>query len=79
MDKNRISEMKILQCIQIDVVINFNDIIRIRHCASNIVSKQPVAILTFEWTSSVRKSKKTKQFYFIIKDARLERLGFNFY
>ena len=66
MDKNRIfSEMKILQCIQNDVVVNFNEVIRIRHCALNIESKQPVAILTFEWTSIVRKSKNAKQFYFV--------------
>ena len=57
--------MKILQCIQNDVVVNFNDVIRIRHCALNIESKQPVAILTFEWTSIVRKSKNAKQFYFV--------------
>ena len=50
-DKNRIfSEMKILQCIQNDVVVKFNDVIRIAHCALNIESTQPVAILTFEWT-----------------------------
>ena len=31
-DKNRIfSEMKILQCTQNDVVVNFNDVIRIAH------------------------------------------------
>ena len=67
MDKNRIfSEMKIPQYIQNDVVVNFNDVIRIRHCALNIESKQPVAILTFEWTSLVRKSKNAKQFYFVV-------------
>ena len=49
-DKNRIfSEMKILQCIQNDVVVNFNDVIRIACCALNIESTQPVNILTFEW------------------------------
>ena len=49
-DKNRIfSEMKILQCIQNDVVVNFNDVIRIACCAFNIESTQPVNILTFEW------------------------------
>ena len=49
MDKNRtFLEMKIPQCIQNDIVVNLNDVIRIRHCASNIESKQPVAILTFE-------------------------------
>ena len=51
MDKNRIfSEMKIPQCILNDVVVNFNDVIRIPHSALNIESIQPVAILTFEWT-----------------------------
>ena len=38
------SEMKTLQCIQNDVVINFNDV----NCALNIDSTQPVTILTFE-------------------------------
>ena len=67
MDKNRIfSEMKIPQCIENDVVVNFNDVIRIRHWALNIESKQPVAILTFAWTSLVRKSKNAKQFYFVV-------------
>ena len=38
-DKNRIlSEMKILQCIQNDVVVNFNDVIRIPRSALNIES-----------------------------------------
>ena len=50
-DKNRIYlEMKILQCTQSDVVVNFNDVIRIAHCALNIESTHPVAILTFECT-----------------------------
>ena len=67
MDKNRIfTEMKIPQCIQNDVVVNFNDVIRIRHCALNIESKQRVAILTFGWTSLVRKSKNAKQFYSVV-------------
>ena len=67
MDKNRIfSEMKIQQCIQNDVVVNFNDVIRIQHCGLNIESIQPVAILTFEWTSLVRKRKNAKQFYFVV-------------
>ena len=81
MDKNRIFwEMKIPQCIQNDVVVNFNDVIRIWHCALNNESKQPVAILTFEWTSLVRESKKCKAVLFCsIKDARLERLRFNNY
>ena len=49
-DKNRKkSEMKILQCIQNDVVVNFNDVIRIACCALNIESTQPVNILAFEW------------------------------
>ena len=58
--------MKIPQCTQNDVVINFNDVIRIRHCALNIESKQPVTILTFEWTSLVRESKNAKQFYSVV-------------
>ena len=33
-----------------DVVVNFNDVIRNAHCALNIESTQPVAILSFEWT-----------------------------
>ena len=50
-DKNRIfSEMKILQCTQNDVFVNFNDVIRIATCALNIEMTQPVAILTLEWT-----------------------------
>ena len=41
-DKNGMSsDMKIMQCIQ-------NDVIRIVHCALNIELVQPVAILTFE-------------------------------
>ena len=67
MDKNRIfSEMKIPQCIPNDVVVNFNDVIRIRHCAFNSESKQPVAILTLGWTSLVRESKNAKQFYSVV-------------
>ena len=67
MDKNRIfSKIEIPQCIQNDVVVNFNDVIRILHCALNIESKQPVAILTIEWTSLVRKSKNVKLFYFVV-------------
>ena len=50
-DKNRIlSRMKILQCIQNDVVFDFNDAIGIAHCIVNIESTQPAAILNFEWT-----------------------------
>ena len=41
--------MKNLQRIQNDVVVNFNDVIRIVRCALNIESTQPVAILTSEW------------------------------
>ena len=37
--------MKILQCIQNDVVFNFNDIIIIARCALNIESTLYVAIL----------------------------------
>ena len=48
--QNRIFlEMKFLQCIQNDVVVNFNDVIRSAHCALNIELTQPVAILTFQW------------------------------
>ena len=39
-----------MQCIQNDVIVNFNDIIRIVHCALNIESTQTVTFLTFEWT-----------------------------
>ena len=36
-DKNiKFSRMKILQCIQSGVVVNFNNVIRIAHCAVNI-------------------------------------------
>ena len=49
-DKIRIfSEMKILLCIQNGVVVNFNDVIRIVHCALYIEMTQPVAIPTFKW------------------------------
>ena len=41
------SEIKILQCIKNDVVVNLNDVMRIVHCALNIESAQPFAILTF--------------------------------
>ena len=48
--ENRIdSEMKFLQCIQNDVVVNFSDVIRIAYCVSSIELTQPVAILTLEW------------------------------
>ena len=46
----KFSEMKILQCSQDDKVVNFNDVIRIVHCALNNESTQPVSILTYEWT-----------------------------
>ena len=50
--------MKILQWIQNDLVVNFNDDIRIAHCALNIELTQLVAILTLEWILQVAKSKK---------------------
>ena len=40
--------MKLLLCIQNDVVVHFNGVIRIAHCAFNIESTQPVGILTFK-------------------------------
>ena len=58
--------MKIPQCFQNDVVVSFNDVIRIAHCALNIESTQPVPILTFKWTLKVTKSKNTMQFYFVV-------------
>ena len=49
--KKRIfTKIKILQCIQNDVVVHFNDVIRIAHSALNIEATQAVAILTFGWT-----------------------------
>ena len=49
-DKNKMfSEMEILQCIKYDVVIIFNDVIRIAHCLLNIELVQLFAILTAEW------------------------------
>ena len=42
-------KMKILQCIQNDVVFNFNDIIIIVCCALNIESFQCLAIHEFDW------------------------------
>ena len=66
-DKNiKFSEIKILQCIKNDVVVNFNDVIRIAHCAINIDLTRPVAILTFELTLYVTKSKTTMQVYFVV-------------
>ena len=41
--------MKVLHCIQNDVVFNFNDVIIIARSALNIESTQYVAILKFEW------------------------------
>ena len=75
-DKNRIlSEMKILQRSQNDVVVNFNDAIRIAHCALNIDLTHPVTIRTFEWTLLVTKSEKNNTVLLCgFKDARLERL-----
>ena len=58
--------MKILQCTQNDVVVNFNDVIRIVHCALNIEWTRPVAILTLQMTLRVTKSKNTMQFYFVV-------------
>ena len=40
-----------MQCTQNGVVVNFNDVIRNAHCALNIETTQPIAILTFELTS----------------------------
>ena len=55
--RNRIlSEMKILQCIQNDVVAKFNDVLRTAHLALNIESIQSVTVLTFEWALSVTKN-----------------------
>ena len=42
--------MLTLQCIQDDVVVNFNNVIRNAHCALDIESTQLVAILTFKLT-----------------------------
>ena len=58
--------MKILQCIQNDVVVNLNDVIRIACCALYIESTQPGAILTFQWILGVTNSKNTIQFYFVV-------------
>ena len=44
------SELKIVQCIQDDVVINFNDVMRIVDRDVNIESAHADSILTFEWT-----------------------------
>ena len=43
-----------MQCIQNDVIVNFNDIIRIVHCALNIKSTQTVTFLTFEWKFCIK-------------------------
>ena len=58
--------MKILQCNPNGVVVHFNDVIRIAHCALNIESTQPVAVLKFELTLLVTKSKNTMLFYFVV-------------
>ena len=73
--------MKILQRIQNDLVVNFNDDIRIAHCALNIVSAQLVAILTFEWILQVAKSKKYNAAVLLcrFKDTGLERFRFKYY
>ena len=80
-DKNRtFLEMKILKCTQNDVVVNFNDVIRIAHCALNIESIQPVSILTFKWTLYITKSEKYNVSLFCgFKDAGLERFRFKYY
>ena len=66
-DKNiKFSEIKILQYIKNDMVVNFNDVIRIAHCAIDIDLTRPVAILTFEITLQVTKSKTTMQVYFVV-------------
>ena len=66
-DKNiKFSEIKILQCIKNDVVVNFYDVIRIAHCAINIDMTRPVVILTFELTLYVTKRKTTMQVYFVV-------------
>ena len=75
--------MNILQRIQNDVVVNFNDVIKILHWVLIIESTQPATILTFEWTWTLQviKSKKTVQFYFncSLKDAWLEKNKFKYY
>ena len=38
----RKNNLGIMQCIENDVVVNFNDVIIIVHCALNIESAQPV-------------------------------------
>ena len=58
--------MKILQCIQNGVFVHFNDVIRIAHCALNIESTKPVAVLKFELTLFVKKSKNKMLFYFVV-------------
>ena len=42
--------MIFMLCIEKDVVVNYHDVIGIMHCALNIESAQPAAILTCEWT-----------------------------
>ena len=56
------------------MVVNFNDVIRIAHCAINIDLTRPVAILTFELTLYVTKKKTTMQVYFVV----LKMLGLKY-
>ena len=50
-DKNKIfSELKIMQCTQNDVVVNFDDVIKIAHCALDIEWTRSVSIPTLKWT-----------------------------
>ena len=58
--------MKILHCIQNDIVFNFNYVIIIARCALNIESTQYVAILKFKRILEVTKCKYTLQFYFVV-------------
>ena len=53
--------MKSLQRTQNDLVVNFNDVIRIAHCALNIELTQPVAM-----DSISTKNENTVQFYFVV-------------
>ena len=80
--KENILRIKILQCIQNDVVVNFNDVIRIAHCALNIESAQSVAFLTFELTFIYHTFQKVKYnviLFYCFKDAQLERFRFKYY
>ena len=73
------SEMKILQCTHNDVVVNFNGVIRIAHCALNIESTQPDAIITFECTIEVTKVKYNAVLFCGFKDAGLKRFRYKYY